>query len=51
MEAIKNMPTPECKKDMERFLGIVTYLRKFIPNLSDHTALLRELTQDDVVWH
>ena len=30
---------------------MVTYLGKFIPNLSDVTAPLRELTKKDVVWH
>lgn len=33
-EAVKKMPTPECKKDMEGFLGMITYLAKFIPNMS-----------------
>jgi hypothetical protein len=44
------MPTPECKKDVERFLGVVTYLAKFIPNMSKHTEPLRGLTRDDVEW-
>lgn len=44
------MPTPECKKDVERFLGMVTYLAKLIPNMSQHTEPLRGLTRDDVEW-
>lgn len=32
IEAVKKMATPGCKKDVERFLGMVTYLAKFIPN-------------------
>ncbi|XP_039870493.1 uncharacterized protein LOC120723214 [Simochromis diagramma] len=50
IEAVKKMPTPECKKDVERFLGMVTYLAKFIPNMSQHTEPLRGLTRDDVAW-
>lgn len=38
---VKNMQIPESKSDMVRFMGMVTYLRKC--DLSDHTALLREL--------
>ncbi|KAL3999170.1 nuclear receptor co-repressor 2 [Sarotherodon galilaeus] len=34
IEAVKKMPTPECKKD-------------FIPNMSQHTEPLRGLTRDD----
>ena len=50
IEAVRKMPTPECKKDVERFLGVVTYLAKFIPNMSKHTEPLRGLTRDDVEW-
>lgn len=50
IEAVKKMATLECKKDVERFLGMVTYLAKFIPNMSQHTEPLRELTRDDVAW-
>ena len=32
--AIKNMELPENKDDVRRFLGMVTYLAKFIPQLS-----------------
>ena len=32
------MPNPTNKKELETFLGMVTYLSKFIPKLSDETA-------------
>lgn len=51
VEAIIQMPTPECKKDVERFLGMVTYLAKFVPNMSQNTEPLRRLTRDEVAWH
>ena len=34
IEAILNLPTPQNKKDVERLLGMVTYLSKFIPLLT-----------------
>ena len=48
--AIKNLKVPQDSKDLQRFLGMVTYLAKWISNLSEKTALLRELTKQDVPW-
>ena len=50
IEAILNMPVPQCTKDLERFLGMINYLGKFIPQLSEITAPLRELLKQDVEW-
>ena len=33
VEAIVNMPIPESKGDLQRFLGMVNYLGKLVPNL------------------
>ena len=44
------MPLPPNKKELQRFLGMVNYLAKFIPNLSDHTAPLRSLLEKDTIW-
>ena len=43
VSAMKNMKVPEDSKDLQRFGGMVTYLAKWIPNLSEKTALLRQL--------
>ena len=32
---------PENKKDIQRFLAMINYLCKFIPNYSEKTTLLR----------
>lgn len=48
VKAIKAMPVPENKKDVERFVGCVNYLNRFIPNYSDITAPLRELIKKNV---
>ena len=50
IEAIISMPSPSSRKDLERFLGMINYLGKFIPNLSDTTAALRELLRQDNEW-
>ena len=51
IDAILNLPSPENKKDVERLLGMVTYLSKFIPNMSTLTEPLRALLKQDVQWH
>ena len=43
VEVIKNMPFPENKKELHRFLGMINYLEKFVPNLSKNTENLRKL--------
>ena len=48
--AVRAMPTPKNKDDVKRFLGFVTYLAKFIPNLSELDAPLRELLKIDAVF-
>ena len=50
VSAIKNMPSPQNKKDLMRFLGMVTYLTKFIPNMSEVTSPLRSLLEKDCEW-
>lgn len=52
VKAIREMPKPENKDDVLRFLGMVTYLSKFIPNLSEHSEPLRRLvTADQFDWN
>lgn len=47
-EAVRCMPPPTDKEGVRRFLGFVTYLSKFIPNLSEIDAPLRQLTKNDI---
>ncbi|CAB4009767.1 Hypothetical predicted protein, partial [Paramuricea clavata] len=51
IEAIVNMPEPHDKKGVQRLLGMVNYVGKFVPNLSEITSPLRELLKNDVLWH
>ena len=36
--------------ELQRFLGMVNYLGKFIPNLAEHTTPLRNLLKKDVLF-
>ena len=44
VSAIKEMPAPQNKGELQNFLGMVSYHSPFIPQLSSHTATLRGLT-------
>ncbi|CAC5389777.1 unnamed protein product [Mytilus coruscus] len=48
VKAITEMKSPTTKKELERFLGMVTYIAKFVPNFSSNTAVLRDLLKKDV---
>ena len=48
-DAIRNMPAPENQAALERFLGMTSYLNKFIKDYGEKTATLRELHHNDVV--
>lgn len=52
VEIIKLIKVPRNVVELRRFLGMVTYLSKFIRNFSDLTTPLRDLTKDNVeyVW-
>ena len=48
VKAILKMPTPADKQSLQRLLGMITYLGKFLPRLSDVTEPLRRLLDRDV---
>ena len=50
IEAIINMPYPQNVKELQRFMGMINYLGKFIPSLSDKTVNLRKLLEKDIAW-
>ena len=45
------MPEPHDKKGVQRLLGMVNYVSKFVPNMSEITSPLRKLLKKDVTWH
>ena len=44
------MPAPSDKKGVERLLGTVNYLAKFIPDMSTKTLPIRDLLKKDVTF-
>ena len=51
IEAVANMDAPKDKEALQRFLGMTTYLSKFIPNYSQVAAPLRIPLEKDTEWH
>jgi hypothetical protein len=52
VEAITEMPRPRDKAEVKRLLGMINYLGKFLPQLSDISDPLRNLTKEGVkfIW-
>ncbi|KAJ8522207.1 hypothetical protein ON010_g17725 [Phytophthora cinnamomi] len=52
IEAIQQIAEPRNKKELRRFLGMITYYREMVPNKSALTARLNRLTSKKVtfVW-
>jgi hypothetical protein len=54
IEAIQSVKAPTCKKDLQKFFGKVSYLRRFICNLSgkvnDFTPVLQIKNDVDFTW-
>ena len=50
ISAIINMPEPKDITAIRRFLGMIQYLEKFLPTLSEHTKILRRLTENKIRW-
>ena len=51
LKAVAEMPAPCDKEGVRRFLGFIQYLAKFIPNLSEVDAPLRELIHKDTLFY
>lgn len=51
VRAVTQLSPPQNKQELLRFMGMIQYLAKFIPNLSDISAPLRKLLEGDTEWH
>ena len=47
VRAIRDMEIPSSKVELQRFLGMVDYLGKFLPNLAEETAPFRILLKKE----
>ncbi|XP_038052821.1 uncharacterized protein LOC119725487 [Patiria miniata] len=50
IEDIHSIPTPQDKEDLQKFLGLITYVSAYIPNLADKAATLRDLLKKNVPY-
>ena len=50
IEAIPSMPRPDDKRAVQRLLGCVNYLSRFMPQLSKVSEPLRKLTEKNVMF-
>ena len=50
VEAIRNMSVPKSVKEVRSFLGLTNYVSRFVPNYSDITKPLRDLTKKETQW-
>ncbi|XP_030763270.1 uncharacterized protein K02A2.6-like [Sitophilus oryzae] len=48
INAITQIPKPQNKQELQRLLGMITYVSKFINNFSSATSVLRNLLKKDV---
>lgn len=50
LAAINNLEDPKSRKELQIWLGIVNYYRKFVPNMSTISGPLTHLLSQDVPW-
>ena len=50
IKAIVRMEPPKDVREVQRFNGMVNYLARFMPNLSEKIEPLRRLTNKDAEW-
>ena len=48
IKAIQEIPAPQCKKQVQSFIGMVNYLSKFSARLSELAEAIRELCKEKV---
>ena len=50
VQAISDFPNPKNKSELQRLLGMITFVGNFIPNLSVLTDPLRQLLKKNIEW-
>ena len=51
MQAIADMPAPHDIPSLLRFPGMIRYVQRFIPNMSEIAQPLRILLTKNITWH
>lgn len=50
IDSMVRYPAPKCVKDVRRFIGMVSWYRRFIPNFSSRVAALTKLTRKNSIF-
>ncbi|KAM7281959.1 uncharacterized protein ISCGN_002117 [Ixodes scapularis] len=50
IEAVLKAPKPKNKKELQSYLGLINFYRRFLPNLSTHLEPLHRLLRDGQQW-
>ncbi|CAB0040714.1 unnamed protein product [Trichogramma brassicae] len=50
VKAITDMPTPKNLRDLRRFTGLISWYRRFVPNIASLAAPLNKLLRKNVRW-
>jgi len=49
-EPIQSFPLPTCVRSLQRFIGMMTYYAKYVPNFSEKIKLLQDKVSDFNEW-
>ncbi len=50
IKALLEFPDPTCRKELKGFVGLVSWLRKFLPELNEHLSVFRPLMRERTPW-
>jgi hypothetical protein len=50
VDCVKKFPVPTCSKDVQRFLGLASYFRRFIPSFSIKARVLYDLIRKNAAF-
>jgi len=51
IKVLKQLQTPHNKKELQQILGVVNFLRQFLPNFSEIIGPMRELLKKEAMWN
>lgn len=51
IKSIQEWPTPECTKDVQRFIGLCNFYRRFVKNFSTIARPLHQLTKKNIKFN
>lgn len=50
IEAIKCIKPPKNTKELSRFMGMINFVARFVPNMTKRTVNMRQMMKKEVIW-